>query len=96
MSIIGEIIGVGTIIATVLMVIAKLLPNEKLYALGVSLGNSLDVFGHARLGSSWEKVEDFMVNSVGMLLKGVKAGLDYEGEELPPVKKEKKKDNVRK
>ncbi len=97
MSIIGEIIGVGSIISIVLMVIAKLLPNDKLRVYGVSVGSAVDLFGRARLGKSWEKLEDFLVNSVGVFLEGFRDGLDYpKDEELPVVPKTEKKDNVRK
>ena len=95
MNIIGEIIGVGSIIGIVLMVIAKLLPNDKLHSIGVSVGNTIDTFGRSKLGGSWEKLEDFVVNSAGVFLIGFKVGLDFEGE-LPPAKKEEKKKNVRK
>jgi len=97
MSVIGEIIGIGSIVGIVLMVIAKLLPNDKLRVYGITIGKTVDIFGRARLGQSWEKLEDFLVNSIGVFLEGFKEGLDYpKGKDLPDIPETEKKDNVRK
>ena len=57
--------------------VAKWIPNEKLYAWGLKSGQFLNSFGTARMGSSmWERLEDFLVNSIGEYLRGIKDGLD--------------------
>ncbi len=91
MGIIGEIIGIGSVIGIALMVLAKVLPNEKLFSYGYSTGAALNVFGTAKLGAGWEKIEDFLINSIGEFLRGMKAGLDPE-DNMVIEAKDKKKD----
>lgn len=65
--------GLGIILATV----ARFIPNDKLYAWGVKSGQFFNSLGTSKMGTkSWEKLEDFLVNSIGEYLKGVKIGLD--------------------
>ena len=65
----------------ILVFVTRFLPNEKLYAWGLKSGQFLNSFGKARMGSTaWEKLEDFLVNSIGEYLKGVKIGLDSDEE----------------
>jgi hypothetical protein len=56
--------------------VARLVPNEKIYAFGVKSGQLLNVFGSSKMGTVlWEKVEHFLVNSIGEYLRGMKDGL---------------------
>ena len=78
---IGDVLTLGAVLGLVLAGLARVLPNEKLYAWGFRSGQFFNSFGTAKMGSaSWEKLEDFLVNSIGEYLKGMKIGLD-DGEE---------------
>ena len=74
---IGDVLTLGAVLGLVLAGLARLLPNEKLYAWGLKSGRFLNGLGSAKMGSaSWERLEDFLVNSIGEYLRGVKIGLD--------------------
>lgn len=74
---INSIISLATIIGFVITLIARFVPNEKIFNLGLSTGKFLNGFGSAKLGSvTWEKIEHFLVNSLGEYFRGVKSGLD--------------------
>ena len=89
MSIITEFIGVGAISTIILMVIAKVLPNEKTYIWGIKSGQFLDSFGHAKIGNSWEKVEDLFINSFGRFFAGLKIGFDLPIDDpIPPMEED--------
>jgi hypothetical protein len=78
----GEAITIGAVLGLVLAGLARILPNEKLYAWGLKSGQFLNGLGTARMGStSWEKLEDFLVNSLGEFFKGMKVGLDVDEKE---------------
>lgn len=100
MDILTSIISIGAIVGLVLTVLAKVLPNEKVYDMGIKVGQFLNSFGHAKIGEQWESVEDFFINSLGQFFKGIKIGLDLEignpVPELPKEEPEENKDNVRK
>ena len=81
LDIITDIIAMISALGVFGALVARWLPNEKLYAWGLKSGQFLDSFGSARMGRSmWEKLEDFLVNSIGEYLKGVKVGLDLNEE----------------
>lgn len=81
MELLTNIITAGAAVTLGLTILAKLLPNDKVYDLGFSVGEWLNGWGTARIGSkSWERVEDFLTNSTGMLLSGMRDGLN-EGED---------------
>ena len=64
-------------ITIILGVVAKLLPNEKLQSWGFGLGAAITRTASSKLGkASWEKIEDFFVNSFGVFLGGLKGGLN--------------------
>lgn len=66
-------------VGTVIMVLARIIPNDKVRAAGVSSGLFISVLGMKRFGRrTWEKIEDFLENSVGVFLVGLKAGLDQD------------------
>lgn len=74
---INSIISLATVIGFGITLIARLIPNEKIFNLGLKAGKFLDSFGSLKLGSAtWEKVEHFLVNSIGEFLRGFKSGLD--------------------
>ena len=82
MEFLTNIITVGAVITLALTILAKLLPNDKVYGFGFSVGEWLNSWGTARLGSkSWERIEDFLTNSAGEFFRGMRAGLD-EGEDV--------------
>ncbi len=92
MEFLTDLIALGAIVSFVLTILAKLLPNDKVYAFGVKIGQALNSFGHARIGDTWEKVEDFFVNSLGQLFSGLKVGLDLEI--MPPTDEKKVEENT--
>ena len=97
MTTVLEIIGIGSIVGLGLVALGKLIPNDKLYAWGHSLGSFIDVLGSGKLGvGPWEKIEDFIIDSASAFFGGIKDGLDPE---VSPDKVEEKKEqfkNVRK
>ena len=92
LSIIGDALTVATSLGIALAAVARFLPNEKLYGWGVKGGQFLQRIGSSRMGgTAWERLEDFLVNSIGEYLKGVKFGLD--SDEVDPNKR--KENDVR-
>ena len=84
----------GVSLGVILAALSRFIPNEKLEAWGIKSGQLLNGFGTNKMGSNgWEKMEDFLINSLGSFLKGVKIGLD--DDEIDPNKKRGSKDNVR-
>ena len=78
---VGDVLTLGAVLGVVLAGLARVLPNEKLYAWGQKAGRFFNSLGTAKMGSaSWEKLEDFLTNSIGEYLRGMKDGLD-EGED---------------
>lgn len=76
-NIVSNVILSGAGAAFLLFIVARILPNEKIRALGVSIGKTVSAFGARKVGKAfWEKVEDFLENSSGVLLEGIKEGLD--------------------
>ena len=69
-------------LGVIFVIATRLLPNEKLYAWGLKSGQFFNSFGKSKMGSvAWEKLEDFLVNSIGEYLRGVKDGLDSDEQE---------------
>lgn len=76
-AIIGNVLMSGIGVGFLLTLIARLIPNEKLDKMGYNFGVAVSKFGVGKLGkASWEKLEDFFENSLGILIEGVKKGLD--------------------
>mgnify|MGYP003963876935 len=71
---------IGIAVSVVMMILAKTLPNKKLYNWGFWVGNLLTVFGTVKLGKPWQKFEDFILNSVGAFYEGFSAGLKSDNE----------------
>ena len=85
----------GTIIAAILLILARLIPNDKLKSYGVKLGTGLSLYGRSKAGAKvWEKLEEFMENSLSVFLEGVKEGLDSDdGGKDEPVETVQKAEN---
>jgi hypothetical protein len=80
-------IGYTTLVGVLLAVVARFVPNSKLQDLGYKFGLAVTVFGSAKMGKAWEKVEEFCINSFGQLLTGFKNGLQSDdGGEKPSQK----------
>ena len=85
---------IGTSMGIILAAVARFVPNDKLFGWGVNARQFLNDFGSSKMGSGvWERIEDFLVNSIGEYLRGVKVGLD--DDEIDPNKENKDDDNVR-
>lgn len=76
----------GLAASVILLVLAKLLPNEKVYSFGYKLGLALTVFGSAKVGRGWGKLEDFFINSGGQFFGGLKQGLNSDDDDEPEVR----------
>lgn len=75
--------------AVLLLIIARLIPNDKLDTFGFKCGCLLTLYGKSKLGKAfWEKIEDFIENSFQVFFCAFQRGLhsDDNGE----VKKEDK------
>lgn len=82
LDILTDIITVASALGLFGVLVARWLPNEKLHSWGQRTGQFLDSFGKARVGTSmWNKLEDFLVNSLGQYLGGVKEGLKKDDDE---------------
>ena len=86
MEILSSPIAIGAFISIALLVISKQLPNEKIQSFGFKLGSIITTFGGLKMGKAWEKIEDFLINSVGVFFEGIKAGLNSDEKKI----KEKK------
>ena len=71
----------GTGASFALLFLARLLPNELVHAVSVKIGRIMTGFGRMQLGKAfWEKIEDFMENSIGVFWNGVREGLNSDDE----------------
>jgi hypothetical protein len=78
-DIIRELIFSGTGAGMVILTLARLLPNERLYVVCRSTGRALTGFGRAHMGRVfWEKVEHFVENSVQVCWDGLRDGWNYD------------------
>jgi len=66
---------IGIVVSIAIMLLTRIISNQKLYEWGFWLGNLLTIFGTLRLGGPWQKLEDFILNSIGSLYEGFAAGL---------------------
>lgn len=76
-TIIASLVGLGTFMT----LIAKLIPNNKLYRWGFNFGKKVGAIGFLKMGENWEKIEDFLINSIGKLLEGTKDGLNSDDDD---------------
>lgn len=96
MEILTSPITIGAITSIILLIISKQLPNEKIAQFGFKIGTFLTTFGGLKMGKTWEKIEDFLINSVGVFMEGIKAGLNSDETKNVSVKKSKRNTKIRK
>jgi len=69
----------GASAGLIFLILGRILPNDKLYKLGVNIGKALTNQGRAKLGKAfWEKIEDFLDNSFSTFFRGIKIGINYD------------------
>lgn len=85
MDILTNILGATGIVVILVTALARFLPNDKLYMWGFDLGKSMTSFGTKKVGYAWEKLEDFLINSLGVFLDGFRDGLN--SDDSPEKKK---------
>lgn len=74
-----SVIGIGSIVSIALTVLAKIIPNDKVYGFGVVVGKAISSFGNLRFGQAiYEKVEDFVLNSMLQFINGIKFGMEFD------------------
>lgn len=81
--VVSNLIASGVGVSIILAVIAWIIPNDKLYSFGFGIGQSLSKMAVLRFGIVWERIEDFTVNSIGMILSGLKSGLNSDDVSTP-------------
>lgn len=60
-----------------LFVLGRMIPNDKLESWGLNAGRSISKFGGKKLGTkSWEKVENFLQNSISVFWNAIVRGLN--------------------
>lgn len=66
-------------VAAALALLARLLPDKKLKAVGHSAGAALSKFGNSKWGAKvYEPVETFVQKSIVPVVDGFSEGLDYD------------------
>jgi hypothetical protein len=84
-DVISNIVLSGAGATFLLFVVARLLPNDKLRAAGLAIGRAASSIGVHKLGRAfWEKIEDFLENSSGVFLVGLREGLDEDDQAGTP------------
>lgn len=101
LNIMTNTLGAAAGITILITILTRFLPNDKLYMWGYDFGLMLSTFASKKIGYAWNKFEDFICNSIGVLFNGFRDGLnadDSEGKISPPStpEKENNKDSVRK
>lgn len=77
LDLLNDTLTLGLFLGLITSLIARFVPNEKLFSWGVKIGQLLNGFGTSKIGSiAWEKIEDFLINSIGEFFRGIKSGLD--------------------
>jgi hypothetical protein len=76
-AIVKDVISIGAGLTLVVTILARFLPNEKIYNFGYVLGIALSKIGQARLGvAATRKIELFLENSLRQITYGFCDGLD--------------------
>ena len=83
LAVIGNAMTILVTTALSLGLLARLLPNEKLYDWGYKFGIWINTVGYGRMGKSWNNVETFIQNSFGKFFTGVRDGLDADEQPAP-------------
>ena len=80
-DLLANIILSGTGASFVLMALSRIMPNSLLHSVFMKTGRFLTVNGRLRLGKTfWEKIEDFVENSVSVCWEGFRDGLNIDDE----------------
>lgn len=98
-----EAFGWATIVAFVISIVARFIPNEKLEKMGFDAGVFITNLGSSKLGPKvWENIENFFIQAFASFLEGLHRGLridDLNGgkteEKDTKIEKESKTGNVR-
>lgn len=75
LDIILEIIGQASVVGFILTLLARWIPDAKVYGLGVKVGHIITRFGSSRV-PKWNSIENFFQNGVGQFFKGMEDGVD--------------------
>jgi len=82
MNMVSGIVLSGAGVTFLLFIAARLLPNERVKAMGVTAGKAVSAFGAGKLGKVfYEKIEDFIQNSSAVFFAGMKEGLDSDDQQ---------------
>lgn len=79
-----QVLGTTAGVTVLLIGVARLLPDSKLYGLGYRWGVALSALGTLKLGSKWQPMEDFAEKSFGKLLQGFQDGLNADDSDTTP------------
>jgi hypothetical protein len=72
----------GAGISVAMIILARILPNEKLRSYAFAFGKLVSAIGCRRFGlATWDKIDRFLENSLGVLLEGFDAGLGSDKKE---------------
>lgn len=98
MELFGDIISWAAIATIAIQFIMRILPNDKIWDFGFSIGKTVTTWGSTKFGVVYTKVEEYFQESFGIFFSGVSSGLnsdDVDGEVVRP-EFPTKKDTVRK
>jgi len=85
-SLVTSVILSGAGAGVVVLILARILPNEKLEKWGYAIGAFVSGYLSGKLGKVfWEKIEDFLQNSAGVFLRAIKRGLNSDDKKQPGV-----------
>ena len=66
-----------------LLILGRIMPNEKVKVIGELLGKRLSALGNHKVGRKvYEPLEGFIQNSLGVFIEGLFAGLDSDDKEV--------------
>lgn len=94
LNVVKDVISIGAGVTVAITILARFLPNEKVYNFGYALGLALSKLGQSRLGKeTTRKIELFLENSLRQITAGFCDGLDFDDggtkQEFPKVDKSK-------
>lgn len=96
LSTLSGLVSIGAVLSFVLLIVGKMLPNEKVFGFGFKLGKTISSIGILKAGDNWEKFEDFLINSGGQFFSGIKNGLNSDDDDPSIGEPEKEQEkNVR-
>jgi len=76
-NILASIVLSGAGASMLVIILARLIPNDKLHAVSIKLGRLLSTVGRSHLGCAfWEKIEDFFEKSFSVFWRGFRQGLN--------------------